>query len=43
LNRKKAEIVGLEAEVNEKGFWNNTKKAKEVMRKLNSHKEIVGF
>ncbi len=43
MRRKKAEIVGLEADVNEKGFWNDTKKAKETMRKLDSHKEIVGF
>ncbi len=33
----------MEADVNEKGFWNDTKKAKEIMRKLDSHKEIVGF
>jgi peptide chain release factor 2 len=33
----------LEAEVNETGFWNDTRKAKEVMRKLDSHREIVNF
>lgn len=43
MNRKKAEIVGLEAEVNEAGFWSDTRKAKEVMRKLDNHKGIVGF
>lgn len=43
MNRKKAEIVGLEAEVNEAGFWSDTRKAKEVMKKLDSHREIVGF
>jgi peptide chain release factor 2 len=29
--------------VNEKGFWLDTKKAKEVMKKLDNYKEIVGF
>ncbi len=29
--------------MNEKGFWLDTRKAKEVMRKLDSHREIVGF
>lgn len=43
MNRKKAEIVGLEADVNEKGFWLDTRKAKETMRKLDNYKEIVGF
>jgi peptide chain release factor 2 len=29
--------------VNEAGFWLDTKKAKEIMKKLDSYKEIVGF
>jgi peptide chain release factor 2 len=33
----------LEAEVNESGFWDDTRKAKQIMQKLDSYKEIVGF
>ncbi len=29
--------------MNEKGFWNDTRKAKQVMQKLDSYREIVGF
>jgi len=43
LNKKKAEIVGLEAEINESGFWNDTRKAKGVMQKLDSLKEVVNI
>ncbi|MDF1498368.1 MAG: peptide chain release factor 2 [Patescibacteria group bacterium] len=43
LNRKKAEIVGLEKEVNETGFWNDTRKAKQVMQKLDNYKDAVNF
>ncbi len=43
MNKKKAEIVGLEAEINESDFWNDTRKAKSVMQKLDSLKEVVGI
>lgn len=43
LNKKKAEIAGMEAEIGESGFWNDAKKAKEIMQKLNGYKQIVGF
>ena len=33
----------MEAEVNESGFWNDTRRAKGVMQKLDSYREIVGF
>lgn len=33
----------MEAEIGESGFWNDAKKAKEVMQKLNGYKQIVGF
>ncbi len=29
--------------MNETGFWNDTKKAKQIMQKLDSHRETVGF
>jgi len=35
--------VGFEADINEKGFWLDTRKAKDVMRKLDEYKSIVDF
>ena len=33
----------MEAEINESGFWNDTRKAKSVMQKLDSLKEVVNI
>lgn len=43
MAKKKAEIIGLEADINEKSFWLDTRKAKEVMRKLDDCKTLVAF
>src|SRR5680860_1755968 len=33
----------MEAQVNETGFWSDTRKAKQIMQKLHSYREAVNF
>ncbi|MBN1466899.1 PCRF domain-containing protein, partial [candidate division KSB1 bacterium] len=42
VDKKIAEIAGLEAESQKSGFWNDNEKAQGVMREISARKEIVG-
>ncbi len=43
MAEKKAKIVGLKVEVNEPDFWQDSRKAQGVMKRLDSYQDTVGL